>query len=147
MARNAPESVGLVGKSLRKSLTIKGIRMSINNTTYTFKQIADEVAPEKYDELQQSKAYLVTKFGVKNQKVKSLIEELALPFESDFKGLYVFYEADEPIYVGISKNVLKRVRQHVKCANQSDCDVALYLTEVYIAMQLNTHIYNSFETH
>ncbi|GIO35736.1 hypothetical protein J41TS12_05970 [Paenibacillus antibioticophila] len=177
--------------------------MSINNTTYTFDQIVDEVAPIKYNELQQSQAYSVSHFGVKNQGEKFLIKELGLPFQSDFKGLYVFYEDDKPIYVGISKNVLKRLRQHVKCEKQNesslaylltlehakqnnisipvetranrmknkrfyklfnstvrkrllkmkvkfieiDCDVTLYLSEVYFAMQLNTDKFNSFETH
>ncbi|TVY01492.1 GIY-YIG nuclease family protein [Paenibacillus cremeus] len=177
--------------------------MSINNTTYTYNEIVNKVAPKKFKELLQSPTYLVSHFGVKFKGVASIIKQLKLPFESDFKGLYVFYENDKAIYVGISKNVLKRLRQHVKCEKQSEssfaylltlehakqnnitipvgtreermnskefyelfnstvrarlldmkvkfieinCDVSLYLSEVYFAMELNTDKFNSFETH
>jgi hypothetical protein len=177
--------------------------MSINNTSYTFNQIVDEVAPKKLEELQKCMAYSTCHFGVKKQGVKAIIEKLELPYKDDFKGLYVFYEDDKPIYVGISKNVLKRIRQHVKCEKQNEssfaylltiehtkqnsitipvgtreermvseeffglfnltvrtrilkmkvkfieikCDVSFYLSEVYFAMQLNTDMFNSFETH
>lgn len=32
--------------------------------------------------------------------------------DNDFKGLYIFYENDIAIYVGISKKILRRIKQH-----------------------------------
>ena len=34
--------------------------------------------------------------------------------DDDFRGLYIFFIDDEPIYTGISNVVLKRIQQHVK---------------------------------
>lgn len=37
----------------------------------------------------------------------------------DFAGFYMFYKDDEPIYCGISRNVLKRIADHTKGEKQS----------------------------
>jgi len=37
----------------------------------------------------------------------------------DFAGFYMFYKGDEPIYCGISRNVLKRIADHTKGGKQS----------------------------
>ncbi len=34
--------------------------------------------------------------------------------EKDFKGIYVFLKSGKPFYIGISKNVIRRIIQHVK---------------------------------
>lgn len=60
--------------------------------------------------------------------MRTSYKKLELTYRDDFKGLYVFYEDDKPIYVGISKNVLKRLRQHVKCEKQNESSFAYLLT-------------------
>ena len=37
-----------------------------------------------------------------------------LKIESDFKGIYIFFENKKPMYVGISKKVISRLQSHVK---------------------------------
>jgi hypothetical protein len=128
----------------------------------------------------------------------ALIEEFGIP--RDFSGCYVLLETGAPIYVGISRGVIGRLRQHVfgkthfdaslafriAMANHPDRTVAnmtrseamqdplfgtsfaaaktylrslqvaaiaienpleLYVFEPYCALALDTHQWNSFETH
>jgi len=130
--------------------------------------------------------------------VKSLLSEFGLP--QDFSGCYVLLENDSPIYVGISRGVIGRLRQHVFGKTHFDASLAfriamkrhpdqtianltraeamddplfgtsfeeaqtylrslqvaavaienpleLYVFEPYCAIELDTHQWNSFETH
>jgi hypothetical protein len=130
--------------------------------------------------------------------VKSLLREFDLP--QDFSGCYVLIENDSPIYVGISRGVIGRLRQHVSGKTHFDASLAfriamkrhpdqtianltrseamddplfgtsfteaqtylrslkvatvaienaleLYVFEPYCALELDTHQWNSFETH
>jgi len=36
---------------------------------------------------------------------------------TDFSGIYIFYKGANPFYVGISRNVVKRLRQHIEGGN------------------------------
>jgi predicted GIY-YIG superfamily endonuclease len=44
--------------------------------------------------------------------------------QTDFKGLYVFLSEDKPFYVGISKNVIQRINQHIKGHNHNSASLA-----------------------
>ncbi|MDP2919699.1 MAG: GIY-YIG nuclease family protein [Dehalococcoidia bacterium] len=50
-------------------------------------------------------------------KGRSLVDRLDVS-KNEIKGIYVFYENDNPIYVGRSKNIRNRLDQH--CRNSSD---------------------------
>ncbi|MEA9565528.1 hypothetical protein [Xanthomonas sp. WHRI 8932A] len=126
------------------------------------------------------------------------MKELNIP--QDFSGCYVLLEAGTPIYVGISRSVIGRLRQHVFGKTHFDASLAfrvaisrhagttiakltrseamqdplfgtsfaeaqaylrtlqvafitienpleLYVFEPYCALELDTHQWNSFETH
>jgi hypothetical protein len=128
----------------------------------------------------------------------ALLKEFGIP--RDFSGGYVLLEAGAPIYVGISRGVIGRLRQHafgnthfdaslafrIAMARHPDRTVAnltrseamqdplfgtsfseaqaylrslqvatiaienpleLYVFEPYCALELDTHQWNSFETH
>lgn len=130
--------------------------------------------------------------------VKGLLQEFDLP--QDFSGCYVLIENGTPIYVGISRTVLARLRQHVCGRTHFDASLAfriamkrhpdqtisnltrseamddllfgtsfsdaqsylrslmvaaveienpleLYVFEPYCAIELDTHQWNSFQTH
>lgn len=47
-----------------------------------------------------------------------------LGLQSDFSGCYVLIDAGKPIYVGISRTVIGRLRQHVFGKTQSDASLA-----------------------
>jgi hypothetical protein len=44
--------------------------------------------------------------------VATLVSELGI--ENDFPGCYILIDGDTPTYVGISKKILNRLRQHVR---------------------------------
>ena len=128
----------------------------------------------------------------------TLLKEFGIP--QDFSGCYVLLEAGLPIYVGISRGVIGRLRQHVFGKTHFDASLAfrvamarhpdrtianltrseamrdslfgmsfaeaqgylrslkvaaiaienpleLYVFEPYCALELDTHQWNSFETH
>jgi hypothetical protein len=128
----------------------------------------------------------------------SILKELDIG--RDFSGCYVLIEAGTPIYVGISRKVIGRLRQHVFGKTHFDASLAfrvamanhpdktitdltrakamqdplfgtsfteaqaylrslqvatiaignpleLYVFEAYCALELDTHQWNSFETH
>lgn len=129
---------------------------------------------------------------------RALLKEFGLV--QDFSGCYVLLEAGEPIYVGISRGVIGRLRQHVFGKTHFDASLAfriamtkhpdrtivnltrseamqdplfgtsfteaqtylrslqvatiaitnpleLYVFEPFCALELDTHQWNSFETH
>jgi hypothetical protein len=137
-------------------------------------------------------------FGRPGVGVRTLLGELGLA--DDFSGCYVLLEKKQPIYVGISRGVIGRLRQHVYGKTHFDASLAfqiamkrhpdqtianltrsqvmddplfgtsfaeaqsylrslqvatvaienpleLYIFEPYCAIELDTHQWNSFETH
>ena len=54
--------------------------------------------------------------------VKRLLREFGLP--RDFSGCYVLIESGSPIYVGISRGVISRLRQHVCGTTHFDASLA-----------------------
>jgi GIY-YIG catalytic domain len=61
-------------------------------------------------------------FSIKGVEVAGLCRQLGL--ESDFPGCYVLLDQERPIYVGISKNILQRLRQHVQGTTHFDASLA-----------------------
>ena len=54
--------------------------------------------------------------------VATLVSELGV--EKDFPGCYLLIDVDTPIYVGISKKILNRLRQHVRGNTHFDASLA-----------------------
>ncbi len=54
--------------------------------------------------------------------VKSILSYLRLG--EDFSGCYVLLHAGKPIYVGIARGVIQRVRQHVMGRSHNDASLA-----------------------
>lgn len=61
-------------------------------------------------------------FAAKGHGVKSLLREYAL--SEDFPGCYVLIERDRPVYVGISRKVFTRLRQHVLADTHNSATLA-----------------------
>ena len=77
-----------------------------------YKKLVEAEFPNYTRKLDESSRIPLLQFGNKGSGVKSLIKELNL--QKDFKGCYVMYEKNEPFYVGISRCVVSRLRQHVR---------------------------------
>jgi hypothetical protein len=170
--------------------------MSINKCKYTFNELAISVLPKHFERLEKElrspiPAEQFVGFATPSRRALSVLNRSA-----DFPGCYVFIERNTPIYVGISRNVIKRLVQHLNTAShysaslvyriafddfphemkrdqamkddkfrdiffsaqsrlrrmsiaavEVENDLELYLFEVYVAMRLDTSVWNTFRTH
>ncbi|MGJ4787594.1 hypothetical protein EHQ52_06970 [Leptospira koniambonensis] len=88
-------------KFLPTKKEIRSLKLYSFKDFYTESKIKDN---QKY--------YLNKDFIQKNFQMNSKKKEQDTQFTS-LKGLYIFFENDEPIYVGISGNILYRIKQHM----------------------------------
>jgi predicted GIY-YIG superfamily endonuclease len=87
--------------------------MPIDNCVYTFEEMAASVLPTHFKRLEaaiQSPIAAESLVGFKSATKAILFR---LNRSTDFPGCYVFIEQDRPIYIGISRNVIKRLVQHL----------------------------------
>ncbi len=87
--------------------------MPIDNCPYTFAELTTNILPKYMAVIRSSigNPKPMSDFTVKGDGVATIAEKYNL--KSDFSGCYVLIDNDKPIYVGISRFVLKRLRQHV----------------------------------
>lgn len=106
---------------------------------------ADKLAIEISEKLNSNKCKKLFELYTENKgkiiRNKKLFRELGYsPNElNEFKGLYIFGEEQNgrviPIYVGISRTVFRRLRQHTFGKNHNQCSLAYLKTK-----QWNTEI-------
>ena len=87
--------------------------MPIDNCTYTFEELSRTVLPRLFDELRRSMAspLSASTFVGPKSTTKELLSRVSRT--TDFPGCYVFLDGEDPVYVGISRSVLKRLVQHL----------------------------------
>jgi hypothetical protein len=87
--------------------------MPINNCTHTFEELTATVIPKHFERLRKAMAspLVASTFVGPKTATKSLLATLGR--STDFPGCYVFIDKDRPVYVGISRGVLKRLVQHL----------------------------------
>ncbi|ABX18419.1 hypothetical protein QZM46_31175 [Burkholderia vietnamiensis] len=86
-------------------------RMPIDNCTHTFDELSATVLPAHLERLKaalQSSLPATTFVGFKSARRELLAK---LGHSTDFPGCYVFIDVDRPVYVGISRGVVKRKRE------------------------------------
>ncbi|BBP70313.1 hypothetical protein PHLH6_23170 [Pseudomonas sp. Seg1] len=175
-------------------------RMPLHECPHTFEALATTVLPGHMCRMKSALAdpREMEAFSVPRVGTKSLLKQLDLAH--DFSGCYVLIDNGVPIYVGISRSVVSRLRQHVFGKTHFDASLAfriamakhpdrtiskltrakamddalfgtsfieaqsylktlqvaaiaienaleLYVFEPYCALALDTHQWNSFETH
>lgn len=87
--------------------------MPIDNCVHNFEELANSVLPQHYARLEKA-MYLaldlerLVGFKTASREALSRVER-----SSDFPGCYVFLDARKPVYVGISRSVIKRIVQHL----------------------------------
>ena len=87
--------------------------MNIDDCHHTFLDLAKTIMPGNMDRLHNAmeRPLLAAVFSQPGQGVASVAATLGL--KADFSGCYVLLDGDKPIYVGISRSVLNRLRQHM----------------------------------
>lgn len=84
-----------------------------------------EKAEELFSKVSRNKMFMFSDFfELKNGEYcrnKPLIEERG--------GLYIFYEGTKPVYVGISRKVVKRVKQHMCGKRHNEASLAYLIAK------------------
>ena len=174
--------------------------MPLHACPHTFQELAIAVLPAHMSRMRAALAEprSMDLFARPGVGPRGLLKEFGI--SQDFSGCYVLLEAGAPIYVGISRGVIGRLRQHVFGKTHFDASLAfriamvrhpdrtivnltrseamqdplfgmsfseaqaylralqvaaiaienpleLYVFEPFCAIELDTHQWNSFETH
>ena len=98
--------------------------MPIDACTSTFAEMAATILPSDMARLQAALAVPVpmSSFCKQGFGVKSILSELRR--SNDFSGCYVLLGDGKPLYVGISRSVIQRLRQHVTGDSHFDASLA-----------------------
>ena len=87
--------------------------MPIDNCPHTFHELATKKLPAHFKRLRTAiesplPASTFVRFQSPTRGLLARLERL-----TDFPGCYVFIDQDRPVYVGISRGVVKRIVQHL----------------------------------
>jgi hypothetical protein len=87
--------------------------MPIDACCHNFLELAQETLPGFMADLRVAlnTPISMSTFCSHRMGVKSILRQLG--FHEDFSGCYVLIQDDKPFYVGISRTVVQRLRQHV----------------------------------
>ncbi len=117
-------SVPLTRKPLIAPVRSQRDKMAIDDCPYSFEELAVEILPAYFEELQKkiSAPLEMAMFAQKGVGKKTILKSLNK--SSDFPGCYVLIENGKPIYVGISRSIVQRLLQHVKGTTHFDASLA-----------------------
>lgn len=94
----------------------------INKCGYTFKQVVTERLPLHMTAMKKHMGAPIPMEVFATSGVAECRKQLGQ--DRDFSGCYVLIEGSEPIYTGISRKVMSRLRQHVKGKTHFDASLA-----------------------
>ena len=103
--------------------------MPLHECSHTFEELAANVLPAHMTKMRNA----LVKPGAMNTFAKpgvgpgALLKELGIA--QDFSGCYVLLEDEKPIYVGISRKVIGRLRQHVFGKTHFDASLAFRIAK------------------
>ena len=89
------------------------ITMPIDNCEHTFETLASAVLPHHFERLLAAMKRPIPASSLIGAKSASKAALKILGQDADFSGCYVFLEDTQPIYVGISRRVVRRLIQHL----------------------------------
>lgn len=103
--------------------------MIVDGCAHTYEQLTTSVLPGYMRRLRESLAspWEATRFAQFGEGPVSIARDLGL--RGDFAGCYVFLERGQPIYVGISRSVLTRVRQHLMGSTHFDASLPYLMAQ------------------
>src|SRR5687767_6266457 len=90
--------------------------MPIDDCRHTFEELATRILPSHMDRMRHAMLDPAPMETFASKGVRECRVSLANATEGskDFSGCYLLLEAGKPLYVGISRKVISRLRQHVK---------------------------------
>lgn len=98
--------------------------MPLHDCPHTFAELAASVLPAHMARMRKQllKLRSMAHFAQKGCGVRTLLDQMQLA--DDFSGCYVMVDKEVPVYVGISRSVIARLRQHVTGRGHSDASLA-----------------------
>lgn len=98
--------------------------MPLHECSHTFEKLASDILPEYMRHMREAinRSEKMTKFCQSGVGLKTLLKEKGLL--RDFSGCYVLLENKQPIYVGISRGIIGRLKQHVCGRTHFDASLA-----------------------
>jgi predicted GIY-YIG superfamily endonuclease len=98
--------------------------MPIDACTSSFSEMAEAILPRNMARLRSALAAPrpMSEFCATGVGVKSILK--ALRQSDDFSGCYVLIREGKPFYVGISRTLIQRLRQHVTGKTHFDASLA-----------------------
>jgi len=98
--------------------------MAIDNCQYSFEKLADSIFPSYYSQVIEKlkSPRRMEDFAKPGIGERTMLKTMGL--DTDFPGCYVFSNRGTPVYVGISRGVIKRLSQHVKGNTHNDASLA-----------------------
>jgi hypothetical protein len=106
--------------------------MQIDGCPHTFHDLARTVLPAYLQRLQMAlrAPHSAALFAQPKRGPIAIAKTLNLP--ADFSGCYVLIEVATPIYVGISRGVLARLRQHFVGGTHFDASLAYMMAQRHL---------------
>lgn len=97
---------------------------------YSFLELINCVFPQYLEELSLgvSNPFLVSNYFNHQKGLAQIKNEFG--FKNDFKGLYAFIKGKKVIYVGISRNVIKRLNNHCRGRLHNQATLAYKLAKI-----------------
>jgi hypothetical protein len=98
--------------------------MPIDECKHTFLELTTTVLPAHMRRMREAMERPVQAviFAQIKQGPRAIAKQLQIP--GDFAGCYIFMEQARPIYTGISRKVLSRIRQHLCGRTHFDASLA-----------------------
>lgn len=103
--------------------------MYIDDCRHTFEELVHSVLPAHMVRLETALGNRrpMSLFAQPKAGPVALARRCGLP--GDFSGCYVLIEGERPVYVGISRKVLSRLRQHVRGRTHFDASLAYRIAQ------------------
>jgi hypothetical protein len=101
--------------------------MAIDACSSTFAEMAKTILPGDMKRLRTALAtpFPMSLFSTPGRGVKSILSELQR--RADFSGCYVLLREKKAFYVGISRTIVQRLRQHVIGNSHFDASLAYFM--------------------
>ena len=109
--------------------------MAIDSCTHNFQELALQVLPEYLYRLNDTKPIPAIEFVGFKSASKAALEKLCRT--QDFPGCYVFIDKDGPMYVGISRGVVKRLVQHLNYQSHYTASLVYRMASVDYPHKMN----------
>lgn len=102
---------------------------AVDDCEHTFEDLVVRVLPGHMERLRAAlvSPWPALTFAQAGEGPKAIAVGFGL--DGDFSGCYALVDGDRPVYVGISRSVLARVRQHVLGRSHSDASLAYLVAQ------------------